>query len=138
MFTLTLVTPQKKIVEDAELTQVFVPAFRGELEILPGHAPLVTTLQAGVMKFKLAGQSETKSFAISWGYCEVTAAGQVTVLAETAEAPEEINVKAAEDKREEALKKMATTTFEEFPAIAAQFQQAEAQLKTVKKETTVH
>jgi len=138
MFTLTLVTPTKKIVEDAELKEVYVPAFRGELEILPGHAPLVTTLHAGVLKYKLAAGGELKSYAISWGYCEVTAAGQVTVLAETAEAPEEIDVTKAQASRDEALQKLGNTTYENFPEFAAQFEQAEARIKAVRKETTTH
>ena len=138
MFQLTLVTPQKKIVEGAELKEVFVPAFRGELEILPGHAPLVTTLSAGVLKYKLANATELKVLAISWGYCEVTAAGEVTILAETAETPEEIDVKRAEASRADALKKLETTTYEEYPKHAHKFERAEARIKAVKSDTTSH
>ncbi len=137
MFTLTLVTPTKKILEGAELKRVFVPAFKGELEILPGHAPLVTTLSAGVLKYELAS-GETKPVAISWGYCEVTAAGQVTLLAETVEAPEDIDVKRAEAARENALKKMAESSFEEFPKYAGKLARAEARLKVAGKSTTTH
>lgn len=136
MFTLTLVTPQKKIVEGADLKEVFVPGFNGELEILPGHAPLVTTLAAGVLKYKLADASDYKTFAISWGYCEVTPTGLVSILAETAEAPEEIDLKRAEESRADALQKLATTTFEEFPKFSRKFERAEARIKAVKKETT--
>lgn len=138
MFTLTLVTPQKKILEGAELKEVYVPGFRGELEILPGHAALVTTLEAGVVKYKLAGSTELKALAISWGYCEVTSAGEVTVLAETAEAPEEIDLKRAEASREDALKKLETTTYEDFDRYARRLERAEARIKTAKKEFTTH
>jgi len=96
MFTLTLVTPQKKLLTDVEIEEVILPAFRGQLDILPGHAPLMTTLTAGTLKVRLKGESQFKSAAISWGYCEVNQQG-VSVLADTAEWPEEIDKKRAED-----------------------------------------
>lgn len=90
MFTLTLVTPEKKLVVGEEIEEVFVPAYRGELNILPGHAPLMTTLETGVLKYRLKGQSTLNYVAISWGYCQVNPYG-VNVLAETAERPEELD-----------------------------------------------
>ena len=94
MFTLTLVTPEKKLVDGEEIEEVFVPAFRGELNILPGHAPLMTTLGTGVLKYRLKGERTPFSVSISWGYCQVSPGG-VKVLAETAERPEEIDVSRA-------------------------------------------
>jgi F-type H+-transporting ATPase subunit epsilon len=134
MFSLTLVTPQKKIVEGAKLKEVFVPAFRGELEILPGHAPLITTLSEGVLKYKLEESSDIKAVSISWGYCEVTAEGQVNILAETAEAPEDIDIKRAEEARKDALEKLATVSFEDFDKYQRKFMRSEARIKTAKKE----
>lgn len=96
MFTLTLVTPQKKLLTDVEVDEVIVPAYRGQLNILPGHAPLMTTLTAGRLKVRYKGETQFKSAAISWGYCEVSPKG-INVLADTAEWPEEIDKKRAED-----------------------------------------
>ncbi|OFZ16658.1 MAG: ATP synthase F1 subunit epsilon [Bdellovibrionales bacterium RBG_16_40_8] len=96
MFLLTLVTPQKKLLTDVEIEEVIVPAYLGQLNILPGHAPLMTTLRAGQLKVRLKGESTFKSAAISWGYCEVNPKG-INVLADTAEWPEEIDKKRAED-----------------------------------------
>ncbi len=134
MFSLTLVTPQKKIVEGAPLKEVFVPAFRGELEILPGHAPLITTLSEGVLKYKLEASTELKAVSISWGYCEVTPEGQVNILAETAEAPEDIDLKRAEVARKDALEKLAVVNFEDFEKFQRKFMRAEARIKTAKKD----
>src|SRR5688572_3427338 len=89
-FKLTLVTPEKKLLSDVEIEEVFVPGFRGVLNILPGHAPLVTTLETGILRYRLKGQTELKPVAVSWGYCEVSPRG-VTVMAETAERPDEID-----------------------------------------------
>lgn len=93
MFKLFLVTPEKKIVMDQELEDLVLPAFKGELNILPGHAPMMTTLEPGILRYKLKS-GETGRFAISWGYCQVSAEG-VRVLAETAMTASEIDVAAA-------------------------------------------
>ncbi len=96
MFRLTLVTPQKKLLTDVEIDEVIVPAYVGQLDILPGHAPLMTTLTAGVLKVRMKGEAQFKSASISWGYLEVNSQG-VNILAETAEWPEEINKARAEE-----------------------------------------
>lgn len=90
MLKLTLVTPSKKLVTDTEVEEVFVPAFRGELNILPGHAALVTSLGSGILKYRLKGENRLHAVAISWGYCEV-ADDNVSVLADSADLAEEID-----------------------------------------------
>ena len=90
MFKLTLLTPDKKIVVDQEIEDVTVPAYRGELNILPGHAPLITTLSTGIMRWRLKGESDPRSIIVSWGYCQITPTG-VDVLADTVDLPEDVN-----------------------------------------------
>ena len=68
---LTLVTPEKKLITDLEIDEIIVPGHNGQLDILPGHAPLLTTLQEGVLQYREKGTSEKKGVAVSWGYCEV-------------------------------------------------------------------
>lgn len=101
MFELSIVTPEKKLVEKQEMEEVFVPAFKGELNILPGHAPLVSTLTEGVLKYRLKEESALKAVAISWGYLEVTPQG-VNILAETAESKQEIDVERAKQSLKQA------------------------------------
>ncbi len=91
MFLLNLFTPEKKLVQNQEIEEVFVTGDRGELDILPGHAPLMTTLQPGILRYRRKGETSYMSVAVSWGYCQVGPEG-VKVLAETAETPEEIDV----------------------------------------------
>lgn len=91
---LNIVTPTKKLLTDAAVDEVIVPAFRGELGILPGHAPLISTLDTGLMKYKLAGESEYKMVVISWGYIEV-GPDTINILSETAEDPYEIDLSRA-------------------------------------------
>jgi F-type H+-transporting ATPase subunit epsilon len=96
MFKLNFATPDKKIVADQELDEITLPAFRGELNILPGHSPLVTTLEAGILRYRLKN-GESEKVAIGWGYCQVSAEG-VNVLAETAMEAEEIDTKVVSDR----------------------------------------
>lgn len=95
-FTLNLVTPEKKLVTDLEIDEVLVPGYRGQLDILPGHAPLMTTLLTGLLKYRTKGASAFETVVVSWGYCEVHPEG-VVVLAEIAESLEEIDRARAEE-----------------------------------------
>lgn len=94
MFKLYFATPDKKVVSDIELEEITLPAYSGELNILPGHAPLMTSLEAGILKYKLK-TGQTEKLAISWGYCQISSDG-VTVLAETAVSADEIDTKVVE------------------------------------------
>ena len=81
--------------------EVTVPAYRGQLEIFPGHAPLMTSLGTGILKYKAKGGSSFESVVVSWGYAQVNPEG-VIVLAETAESIEEIDRARAEAARKKA------------------------------------
>jgi len=93
MLKLTVVSPSKKIITDQEVESVYIPADKGELNILEGHAPLITSLSTGILRYKVKGSPEV-SVVISWGYCEVLN-DQVDVLAETAESIADIDIERA-------------------------------------------
>lgn len=107
MFKLNVLTPEKKAVFDQEITEVTVPAYSGEMTILPGHAPLITTLGTGILKYKLKGQEKTFRAVLSWGYCEVVPHG-VNLLAEFIQQPEEVIISTVEAELLAAEKKLAT------------------------------
>ena len=86
---LNLLTPERKAVYDQEITEVVVPAYSGEMTILPGHSPMITTLGTGILKYKVKGIDKTHKAVISWGYCEVTPEA-VNVLAEFMQTPDEV------------------------------------------------
>ncbi|WP_025025754.1 F0F1 ATP synthase subunit epsilon [Caldalkalibacillus mannanilyticus] len=98
-----IVTPERKVFE-GQATMVIARGVEGELGILPGHTPLVTPLKVGVLQLK-EGTTE-KLIAISGGFLEVRP-DKVTVLAETAELPEEIDVDRAENARRRAEQRLA-------------------------------
>jgi F-type H+-transporting ATPase subunit epsilon len=102
-FQLEIVTPAKLVVKDAA-EEAQIPGLSGYLGILPGHAPLITELGVGVITYKASGAAHTLS--VAWGFAEVLP-GKVTILAEAAERPQEIDVERAQkskDRAEERLK----------------------------------
>jgi F-type H+-transporting ATPase subunit epsilon len=124
MFKLTLVTPEKRLVIDQEIDEVTVPAFRGELNILPGHAPLITTLETGVLSYKLKGQ-EAQKVSISWGYCQVSPMG-VNILAEYAAAPVELNIEELKKSLADAERRLGTESLDEEQWLETQREVAKA------------
>jgi F-type H+-transporting ATPase subunit epsilon len=86
---LEVVTPERKVFE-ADVERVEVPGLDGELGILPGHTELVSLLKpAGLLTYHVG--NETGEMAISDGFVEVSA-DRVTVLANKATRPEDIDL----------------------------------------------
>jgi F-type H+-transporting ATPase subunit epsilon len=82
-----------------DVDMVIAPGVQGELGILPRHAPLITALSEGELRFKQGNEEQV--FAIGGGYLEVLD-DQVTVLADSAERAAEIDVARAQAARERA------------------------------------
>ncbi len=97
-FKLEIVTPEKKVV-DTSAEEIQIPGKNGYLGILPGHAPLITELAVGEITFR-EGSSEQR-LAVAWGFAEVLP-DKVTILAETAERPAEIDADRARKAKERA------------------------------------
>lgn len=103
---LEMVTPYKRVLAE-EVDEITAPGFIGELGLLPGHTPLLTTLKVGELTYKKG--SEQFHVAVNWGYLEVTD-DTVTVLVDTAEKADEIDLKRAEaalGRAEDALKTLS-------------------------------
>ncbi len=92
-FKLEIVTPAKQVVKDVDAEEAQIPGLDGYLGILPGHAPLITELKAGALTYRASGATHTLS--VAWGFAEVLP-DKVTILAETAERPQEIDLARAE------------------------------------------
>ncbi|HEX9500376.1 MAG TPA: ATP synthase F1 subunit epsilon [Thermoanaerobaculia bacterium] len=100
---LVVVTRERKIVE-ADVDEVILPAYDGEIGVLPGHTPLLALLKVGIMRYRTNGESH--SLVISWGFVEVLPE-RVTVMAETARLPQEIDAAMAEADRVKLEKELA-------------------------------
>ena len=99
---LEIVTPEEQVVSDT-VEEVQIPGKRGYLGVLPGHAPLITELSLGEIIYRKEGQPRYLS--VAWGFAEVLPT-KVTILAEAAERPEEIDVSRAEEARERAEQRL--------------------------------
>ena len=133
MFKLNVLTPEKKAVYDQEITEVTVPARSGEMTILPGHSPLITTLGTGVFKYKVKGQDRTHKALLSWGYCEVNPNG-VNILAEFIQYEDEVVVEKAQSDLKAAEKKLASEVLSdsEFEATQAEAEKAYGAMELLK------
>ena len=92
---LDIVTIEREVFS-GDVDMVIAPGVEGELGILPRHASLITALGEGELRTKR--ESGDQSFAIGGGYMEVLN-NHVTVLADSAEHGEEIDVARAEEAR---------------------------------------
>ena len=92
--SLEVVTPHRTVlVEDVE--SVTLPGIEGESGILPEHIPLLTTLDTGIMSYKISS-GKIQAIAVHWGYAQVEG-NSVKVLAELAETADEIDIERAKD-----------------------------------------
>jgi F-type H+-transporting ATPase subunit epsilon len=103
-FKLEIVTPEKKVVETAA-EEVQIPGKNGYLGVLPGHAPLITELAVGEIIY--CENSNEQRLAVAWGFAEVLP-DKVTILAESAERPSEINVERAREAKERAEQRLTS------------------------------
>jgi F-type H+-transporting ATPase subunit epsilon len=104
-FQVEIVTPEKKVVETASAEEVQIPGRNGYLGIMPGHAPLITELAVGEITYR--EHAAEQRLAVAWGFAEVLP-DKVTILAETAERPSEIDVDRARKAKERAEQRLTS------------------------------
>src|SRR4051795_2673858 len=123
---LTVVTRERKII-DTEADEVVLPATDGEIGVLPGHTPLLTTLRIGEMRYRNGGRVER--MVLSWGFAEVLP-DRVIVLAERGVLPAEIDFAAAERERSEAERELAYLSSHdpEFAVVEGKLEESIAQI----------
>lgn len=103
---LSVVTPERQLLQE-NVVEVIIPGLDGELGILPGHAPLITELGIGELRYRTATSSQPMLLAVLRGFAEVLP-DRVTLLAETAERAEEIDLSRAEAAKARAEKRLAS------------------------------
>ena len=101
--TLEIVTPERSLVSE-QVDEVQLPGSEGYFGVLPGHTPLLATLQVGELWYR-AGR-ETHYLAVAFGFAEVLP-DRVTVLAQIAERPADIDVPRAEAAKKRAEERIA-------------------------------
>ena len=98
-----IVTAERLVYSEQEVDELIVPGIEGELGVLPLHAPLLTMIQPGVLRVIKGG--EEVAMAITGGFIEVRD-NRVTILADSAERGEEIDVARAEEARRRAQEQL--------------------------------
>jgi F-type H+-transporting ATPase subunit epsilon len=130
-FQLEIVTPSRLLVKDAA-EEAQIPGLSGYLGILPGHAPLITELAVGVITYKSNGTAHTLS--VAWGFAEVLP-DKVTILAEAAERPQEIDVARAEKAKARAEDRLkSNSTDVDYDRAEDALQRAETRLNVAKEK----
>ena len=101
---LTIVTPEKTVLADKPVESVTIPAWGGEMGVLPGHAPQVAQLREGVLHYREAGRKEV--FSVLNGFAEIYR-DRVLVLAEAAELAKEVSEERARQAYQKAKETLA-------------------------------
>ena len=123
---LEIVTPDRLLVNE-QVEEVEIPGKSGYLEALPLHAPLITELAPGELTYKRGGT--VNRLAVSWGFAEVLP-DKVTILAQTAERPEEINVQRAQEAKQKAEEQLVHPKPDtDYDAALAALQRADVRLQ---------
>lgn len=104
--TLELVTPVKQVLSET-VDEITAPGTMGQFGVLPGHTPMLTTLEVGELCYRKGDQ--TYYVAVNWGYVEIED-DRVIILVETAEVEDDIDLeraRAALGRAEKALAEMS-------------------------------
>jgi len=135
--TLKLVTPEKVVLQE-EVDSLNCPTTTGHITILPGHAPLISTLLSGELLARTGG--EVEPIAVTGGFVEVRPGNEVVVLADVAEHVRDIDLERAEQARRVAAEAMRDRqlTSQEYAALAASLQKNMTRIKVANKHRGKH
>jgi F-type H+-transporting ATPase subunit epsilon len=125
---LEIVTPDHLVLTEG-VDEVILPSVEGYMGVRPGHAPLLAAVDVGEISYRIG--SKEKYLACSGGFAEVLA-DSVSILAETAEPAEEIDIERAERARERAEGRLKADSAEH------EFKRAEVALKRAISRIRVH
>jgi len=126
--TLEIATPDRLVLSES-VEEVILPSIEGYFGVRPGHAPLLAQLDVGEISYRAAGQEF--HLACSGGFAEIQA-GNVSVLATTAEKAEEIDLERAQLSKKKAEEVMSGTPEPDL------FAQAELRLKRALSRARAH
>ena len=123
-----IVSAEEKIFS-GKVSMIVATATQGQIGILPGHAPMLTGIEAGPIK--VTTENGEESYFASGGYLEVQP-NRVTVLADTALRAKDMDEAAAEEARKEAARALANKESDlDYTRAAAQLAEATAQIRMI-------
>lgn len=135
-FLLEIVTPERQLVSE-RVDSVRAPGVDGEFGVLPSHVRMIAGVGTGLLRYRSAGTGAWSELAVSAGLVEVLP-DRVIVLAQTAEAAHEIDVKRAEAALERARQKLERPDDEkiDIEATLDDLRRATARLQAARGELT--
>lgn len=135
-FEIEILTPAKKLYS-AKGSEVVLPAYDGEVGILPGHSDFIGKLGTGALKVVTNGDDFW--FAVSGGVYQVIE-GKLAVFAVMGEDARQVNVDAAKTRLSELEKKLAAADVapEEFEVLQNELSQQKARLDVHKRTALVN
>lgn len=131
---LHIVTPERTVFE-GEVDSVTFPTPDGEVTVLPGHIPYITTVKPGEVLIR-DGREEIL-MAVSGGFIEFSK-NKLMLMADTAERADEIDMERAEEARRKAedLKKQKFSDSQDYYRVAAAIEKEMARLRVARKHRT--
>jgi F-type H+-transporting ATPase subunit epsilon len=130
---LEVVTPERLLVS-AAVDEVVVPGSQGEFGVLANHTNFLTTLKPGELRYRIG--ATWNHLSVHWGYADVSPAG-MTVLAETAELAEEIDLARAEVAAQGAERQLgAAKSIDEAETARLRLERALLRIRVSKKRRT--
>ncbi len=123
--TLELVTPEKVALR-ATADFVVLPAYEGEMGVLPGHIPFLAMLKPGEVRVRRG--EELQSFAVAGGFAEIQG-DKVSIFAETAEMAGEIDMERARQSLERAKAERLRRDIDPITLAAAEAAMRRAQVR---------
>jgi F-type H+-transporting ATPase subunit epsilon len=128
-----IVTPERRLLSE-EVDMVTLPGSAGQMGVLRGHAPLLSTLDIG--EIVLHNKGQTRSIAVHGGVVEVRP-NKVTVLADLAESAEDIDIERADAARQRAQKSLEERQSGKYdPEALASLRRNLLRLKIARKRRT--
>lgn len=124
-----IVVSQERQLLDVVVDSVSAPSTEGEITILPGHLPLFTQLQLGILTYRQG--TEAEEIVVSRGFLDVSPHNEITVMVDTATHAREISPQQAETavKAAEETMKTASRDQREFILAEASLKQAMLEMK---------
>ncbi len=127
---LDIVTAERLIYSE-EINILVAPGIDGELGILPRHAPLLTALKPG--EIRIVKDGEESYMAVSGGFMEVLG-NKITILADTAERVEEIDIQRAEEALKRAEERVVSRTSDmDLERALASIRKSQVRLKVARQ-----
>ncbi len=131
LFLLEIVTPYGLVVS-SKVEEAYIPGSQGDLDVLPGHAPLLTSLRIGALHFRQ--RNEVIYVSTNHGFAEITPA-KVTLLTDTAELAGEIDVERARTAQARAEERLKTLSREDpaYPQALEALERAKIRILVAEK-----